>query len=61
MPFGKRGWNRNFEKHITENGTIVLKFFLHISKEEQRIEAFKKKKTQLEVLSGRFERKRTMG
>jgi PPK2 family polyphosphate:nucleotide phosphotransferase len=27
---------RNFEKHITENGTIVLKFFLHISKEEQR-------------------------
>jgi polyphosphate kinase 2 (PPK2 family) len=23
-------------KHITENGTIVLKFFLHISKEEQR-------------------------
>jgi PPK2 family polyphosphate:nucleotide phosphotransferase len=27
---------RNFEKHITENGTIVLKFFLHLSKEEQR-------------------------
>ncbi|MFT7395280.1 MAG: PPK2 family polyphosphate:nucleotide phosphotransferase [Flavobacterium sp.] len=27
---------RNFEKHITENGTIVLKFFLHMSKEEQR-------------------------
>ncbi|WP_026705869.1 PPK2 family polyphosphate kinase [Flavobacterium soli] len=26
----------NFEKHITENGTIVLKFFLHLSKEEQR-------------------------
>jgi PPK2 family polyphosphate:nucleotide phosphotransferase len=26
----------NFEKHITQNGTIVLKFFLHISKEEQR-------------------------
>ena len=25
----------NFEKHIAENGTIVLKFFLHISKEEQ--------------------------
>jgi PPK2 family polyphosphate:nucleotide phosphotransferase len=27
---------RNFEKHITQNGTIVLKFFLHMSKEEQR-------------------------
>lgn len=26
----------NFEKHITENGIIVLKFFLHLSKEEQR-------------------------
>lgn len=26
----------NFEKHITENGTIVFKFFLHLSKEEQR-------------------------
>ncbi|MFH6989647.1 PPK2 family polyphosphate kinase [Flavobacterium collinsii] len=26
----------NFEKHITQNGTIVLKFFLHLSKEEQR-------------------------
>lgn len=26
----------NFEKHITQNGTIVLKFYLHMSKEEQR-------------------------
>lgn len=26
----------NFEKHITQNGIIVLKFFLHLSKEEQR-------------------------
>jgi len=26
----------NFEKHITENGTIIMKFFLHLSKEEQR-------------------------
>jgi len=26
----------NFEDHIAENGTIVLKFFLHLSKEEQR-------------------------
>lgn len=35
-------WNRrfeqirNFEKHLQENGTIILKFFLNISKEEQR-------------------------
>ncbi len=26
----------NFENHISENGTLVLKFFLHMSKEEQR-------------------------
>jgi PPK2 family polyphosphate:nucleotide phosphotransferase len=26
----------NFEKHIAQNGTIVLKFYLHLSKEEQR-------------------------
>ena len=26
----------NFERHLTHNGTVVLKFFLHISKEEQR-------------------------
>ena len=26
----------NFEKHISENGTIILKFFLYMGKEEQR-------------------------
>ncbi|UGS20129.1 PPK2 family polyphosphate kinase [Flavobacterium cyclinae] len=26
----------NFEKHISQNGIIILKFFLHLSKEEQR-------------------------
>ncbi len=26
---------RDFERHITRNGTAVLKFFLHVSKEEQ--------------------------
>lgn len=26
----------NFEKHISQNGTIIFKFFLHLSKEEQR-------------------------
>jgi polyphosphate kinase 2 (PPK2 family) len=27
---------RNFEKYLTRNGTIVRKFFLHVSKEEQK-------------------------
>jgi len=27
---------RNFEKNITDNGTIIFKFFFHLSKEEQR-------------------------
>lgn len=26
----------NFEKHITHNGTVVFKFFLHLGKEEQK-------------------------
>lgn len=28
---------RCFEDHITQNGTVVFKFFLHLSKEEQRL------------------------
>ena len=27
----------DFERHIAENGTIIFKFFLHLSKEEQRL------------------------
>jgi len=27
---------RSFERHLARNGTVVLKFFLHVSKEEQR-------------------------
>jgi PPK2 family polyphosphate:nucleotide phosphotransferase len=26
----------DFERHVSENGTIIFKFFLHLSKEEQR-------------------------
>lgn len=26
----------NFEKHLSRNGTLILKFFLHLSKDEQR-------------------------
>jgi len=27
---------RDFEKHLTDNGTVIVKFFLHVSKEEQK-------------------------
>ncbi|MGV6829943.1 MAG: PPK2 family polyphosphate kinase [bacterium] len=27
---------RNFESHIAQNGTIIFKFFLHLSKDEQK-------------------------
>lgn len=27
---------RNFEKHLSENGTLIFKFYLHLSKEEQK-------------------------
>jgi PPK2 family polyphosphate:nucleotide phosphotransferase len=27
---------RSFEKHLTENGTVIIKLFLHLSKEEQK-------------------------
>jgi PPK2 family polyphosphate:nucleotide phosphotransferase len=39
---GKKFWKRRyedinaFERHLVRNGTVVLKFFLHVSKEEQR-------------------------
>lgn len=45
LPPGKRGkafWKTRyddinaFERHLARNGTIVLKFFLHISKKEQK-------------------------
>jgi PPK2 family polyphosphate:nucleotide phosphotransferase len=45
LPSGKRGdkfWNARyedinaFERHLVQNGTLILKFFLHISKEEQK-------------------------
>jgi len=35
-------WNKrfeqinNFEKYLSENGTLILKFFLHVSKKEQK-------------------------
>ncbi|MBA4134210.1 MAG: phosphate--nucleotide phosphotransferase [Flavobacterium sp.] len=32
----------NFEKHITQNGTTILKFYFHMSKEEQRLRLLKR-------------------
>jgi PPK2 family polyphosphate:nucleotide phosphotransferase len=42
LPDGKHIWERRFrairdlEWHLTQNGTRIAKFFLHLSKEEQR-------------------------
>ncbi len=45
LPAGLKGngiWKRrfreinDFERHLADNGTVILKFFLHVSKEEQR-------------------------
>jgi PPK2 family polyphosphate:nucleotide phosphotransferase len=45
LPPGKRGkrfWQQRlddivaFERHLAVNGTVILKFFLHVSKDEQR-------------------------
>ncbi|MEO6211793.1 MAG: PPK2 family polyphosphate kinase [Gemmatimonadaceae bacterium] len=39
----KKVWNarydqiNDFERYLTENGVTILKFFLHVSKEEQRV------------------------
>jgi PPK2 family polyphosphate:nucleotide phosphotransferase len=39
---GKEIWKQRFEdintfeRHLTRNGTLILKFFLHVSKEEQK-------------------------
>lgn len=36
----------NFEKHIAENGTLIFKFFLHLSKEEQRLRLLRRLRLQ---------------
>ena len=42
LKFGKQFWSErydsinNFERHLTQNGTTVIKFFLNVSKKEQR-------------------------
>lgn len=45
-------WNKrfeqinNFEKHLAENGTLIFKFFLHLSKEEQRLRLLRRLRLQ---------------
>ena len=42
VPDGHGVWHRRYrsindiERHLTDNGTLIIKFFLHVSKEEQR-------------------------
>ncbi len=45
---GGRLWQRryreinNFEQYLTDNGTLILKFFLHISRKEQKARIFER-------------------
>ncbi len=48
---GKDFWNQRyddinmFERHLVRNGTVVLKFFLNVSKEEQKQRLLKRLET----------------
>ena len=53
-----------FERHLTRNGTVILKFFLHISRDEQRKRFLKRlegPEETLEVLARRPGRARLLG
>ncbi len=55
---------RAFERHLARNGTIVLKFFLHVSREEQRhrfLARLEQPAQALEVLDGRRRRAQALG
>ena len=65
LPPGKRGQRSSgrsatttstaFERHLTRNGTLILKFFLNVSKKEQKkrfLERLDTPDKQLEVLAG---------
>ena len=46
----------NFERYLVDNGTVVLKFFLHVSKKEQKrrfLERIDERRQELEVLGER--------
>ena len=53
-----------FERHLTRNGTVILKFFLHLSKDEQRKRFLKRLKDPdeaVEVLGRRPRRTSLLG
>ena len=55
---------RDFERHLARNGTLVLKFFLHVSKEEQRkrfLARLEEPAQALEVRDGRRRRAQALG
>jgi PPK2 family polyphosphate:nucleotide phosphotransferase len=50
-----------FERYLARNGTVVLKFFLNVSKQEQRERFLDRPDEELEILDGRCHRARAMG
>ena len=53
-----------FERYLARNGTVILKFFLNVSKEEQRerfLDRLEQPAQELEVLHGRHRRARAVG
>ena len=73
LPPGDRGdkfWKarfddiNRFERHLARNGTLVLKFFLHVSKKEQKkrfLERLEHRGQELEVFRCRLEGARVLG
>ncbi len=55
---------RNFEKHITQNGTLIYKFYLHLSKEEQKnrlLRRLEKKEKNWKFSSGDLKERKLWG
>lgn len=63
--FWKRRYRQinDFERYLTENGTIVLKFFLNVSKAEQKIDSWSDwtMHLKLEILFGGHQRASILG
>ena len=45
---------RNFERYLTRNGTVVRKFFLHVSKDEQKKRFLEHSTTRIRIGSSRL-------
>ena len=67
---GKHIWDeryediRNFERYLARNGTIVRKFFLHVSRDEQKkrfLERIEQPEKNWKFSAGRRARARTLG